>query len=51
MLREEKNNLNIQLINLISKKESIEELYKLYFYNLNNNINECNGGNQEKKIY
>ena len=50
MLREEKNNLNIQLINLISKKESIEELYKLYFYNLNNNINECNGGNQEKKF-
>ena len=45
MLREEKNNLKEQIINLISEKESIEELYKLYIMNINNNLNEINGGN------
>ncbi len=44
MLREEKNNLKEQIINLISEKESIEELYKLYIMNINNNLNEINGG-------
>ena len=45
MLREEKNNLKDEIINLISEKESIEELYKLYIININNNLIEINGGN------
>ena len=53
MLKEEKDNLNEQLINLISEKESLEELSKLYIQNIYAPLNGINGGDSlnQKKIY
>ena len=42
MLKEEKDNLNEQLINLISEKESLEELSKLYIQNIYAPLNGIN---------
>ena len=53
MLKEEKDNLNEQLINLISEKESLEELSKLYIQNIYAPLNGINGADSlnQKKIY
>ena len=45
MLKEEKISENENIINLISEKESLEEMTKIYLQNLNSALNTSNGGN------
>ena len=45
MLKEEKNSENENIINLISEKESLEEMTKIYLQNLNYTLNTSNGAN------
>ena len=53
MLKEEKESENENIINLISEKESLEEMIKIYLQNLNGPLNYSNGGNsyfQDNKL-